>query len=119
VTLLARVIEERQDDIAIAVVEGEVDASNTPEIGDRLRLLLTNQSHVLIADLTPTTYIDSAGINVLFRLGTELEERQQQLHLVVASPSPIARMVTIVGLDSQVPTFSTREAAVAELDRGP
>ena len=115
-SMIANIRDESENGVPVVVIEGEIDASNSDEIRGRLRHALTNQGTALVVDLTPTTYIDSAGINVLFQLGTELKDRQQQLHLVVATPSPIARMVTIVGLDSQVPTFSTREAAVAELD---
>jgi anti-anti-sigma factor len=112
-SLIARIAEERHRDVPIVTVEGEIDASNSREIAERMRAALSNQANVLIVDLTPTTYIDSAGINVLFRLGVELGERQQQLHVVVASGSPIERMLTIVGLDRAVPTHATREAALA------
>jgi anti-anti-sigma factor len=97
------------------VIEGEIDVSNAREIGGRLRGALTNHDTALVVDLTPTTYIDSAGINVLFRLGLELRERQQQLHVIVAPESPIARVITIVGLGEAVPTHPTRDAALAAL----
>jgi anti-anti-sigma factor len=113
-TLLARVLEEREGDIPIAVIDGEIDASNSAQIGHRLRTLLTNRSRVLVVDLTPTTYLDSAGINVLFELGAELRERQQQLHVVVPPEAPIARAIAITGLDSAVPTHDTREAALEQ-----
>ena len=109
---IARVHEERHGEVAVAAVEGEIDSSNVGEIGDRVRAMLTNRSEALVIDLEQTHYIDSAGINVLFQLGTELDERQQRLHLVVASGSPIERMFTIVGLDAAVPMFATREAAL-------
>jgi anti-anti-sigma factor len=112
-TPIARVLEEHEDDVAIAIVEGEIDASNSAEIGRRLRALLTNRSMALVVDLTPTTYLDSAGINLLFELGAELRERQQQLHVVVPPAAPIARAIAITGLDSAVPTHATREAALA------
>lgn len=112
-TLLARVVEERGDEVSVAAIAGEVDASNTFEIGERLRTLLTNRSRVLVVDLTETTYVDSAGINVLFELASELEHRQQRLRLVVAPGSPIARMAAIVGLDAAVDTHPTRAAALA------
>jgi anti-anti-sigma factor len=112
-SLIARIVDERHGDVPIVTVEGEIDASNAPEIAGRMRVALSNQAKVLIVDLTPTTYIDSAGINVLFRLGVELQERQQQLHVVVAATSPIARMLAIVGLDRAIPTHATREAALA------
>ena len=112
-SLIARIVDERHGDVPIVTVEGEIDASNAQEIGDRMRTALSNQGKVLVVDLTPTTYIDSAGINVLFRLGVELGERQQELHVVVASASPIARMLAIVGLDRALPTHATRAAALA------
>jgi len=112
-SVLARVVEERGEHLSIAAVEGEIDASNASAVAERLRTLLTNRSSVLVVDLTATTYVDSAGLNLLFELAGELDHRQQQLRLVVAPDSPIARMAAIVGLDAAVPTHPTREAALA------
>jgi anti-anti-sigma factor len=112
-TTLARMIEEWHDEVPVARVEGEVDASNVHEMGDRLRSLLTNRSVALVVDLTATTYLDSAGLNLLFALGEELRRRQQQLGLVVAERSPIARMVGLVGLDKSVPVHPTVAEALA------
>ena len=114
-SLLAQVTDEHYGDVPVVTIAGEIDASNAGEIADRLRDALSNRSEALVVDLSDTTYIDSAGLNVLFELSTALRERQQELHLVVASPSPIARMVTIVGLDAAVPTHPTRAAALAAL----
>lgn len=110
---LARVVEVRRDHVAIAAVEGEIDASNVVDIAERVHLMLSNRSEVLVVDLTRTTYLDSAGINMLFTLGTALKERQQGLKLVVPPASPIARMLSITGLDTEVPTFATRAEALA------
>jgi anti-anti-sigma factor len=112
-SLLAKLRNEDADGTPIVVIEGEIDSSNAAEIGDRLRQAISNQGMAMVVDLTPTTYIDSAGINALFRLEVELTERQQRLHIVVASGSPIERMLKIVGLDAAVPTFATREEALA------
>jgi anti-anti-sigma factor len=112
-TTLARMLEEWHDEVPVARVEGEVDASNVHEMGDRLRSLLTNRSMALVVDLTATTYLDSAGLNLLFSLGEELRGRQQRLGLVVADGSPIARMVAIVGLDRAVPVHRTLAEALS------
>jgi anti-anti-sigma factor len=111
-SLLARVRDEGHADVPVAVLEGELDASNVGEIGERLRAPLTNRSTALVVDLAETTYIDSAGINLLFELAAELSHRQQRLHLVVVPVSNIARMLAIAGLDSAVPVHETREGAV-------
>jgi anti-anti-sigma factor len=118
-TTLARVVEEWHDEVPVARVEGEVDASNVQEMGDRLRSLLTNRSLALVVDLTATTYLDSAGLNLLFALGEELRGRQQRLSLVVAEGSPIIRMVALVGLDKAVPVHATLAEALAHAGEVP
>jgi len=111
-TWIATVSEERHGELPIAVIDGEIDASNAAEIADRVRVLLSNRSAALLVDLTRTTYLDSAGINVLFELGTELRDRQLQLHLVVGPEQPITRAISLTGLDAVVPVHPTREAAL-------
>jgi anti-anti-sigma factor len=110
---LARVVEERHGDIPIAAVEGEIDGSNADELAERVHTMIANHTHALVVDLERTRYIDSAGINMLFMLGAELDQRQQRLHLVVQRESPIARMLSIAGLDATIATHSTRDAALA------
>jgi anti-sigma B factor antagonist len=103
----ARVREAWVDDVAVACVEGEVDAANVAEVGAAIRRLMTNRSIRLVVDLTGTTYLDSAGINLLFSLGEELRVRQQGLRIVVDPASPIARMLAITSLDRAFPTRAT------------
>ena len=101
-TTLARLEEEWHGEVPVARLEGEVDASNVDEIAERLRSLLTNRSFAMVIDLSGTTYLDSAGINLLFALGEEMRARQQRLALVVREGSPIVRMMTLTGLDRAV-----------------
>jgi anti-anti-sigma factor len=114
---LARVQDEWHDEIPVARLEGEVDASNIHEIGDRLRSLLTNRSIALVIDLSATTYLDSAGLNLLFALGEEMRGRQQRLGLVVADGSPIKRMVSLVGLDQALAVHATLGEALGDATR--
>lgn len=112
-SLLARVVEAQSGDVSVAAIEGEVDSSNVHEVGARLRTLLTNRSAALVVDLSETSYLDSAGINMLFELSGELADRQQRLRLVVPPTSPIVRMLSIAGLSGAIPTHETRTAALA------
>jgi len=107
-----RILDERHGNLTVARVEGEVDASNTAELGMRLRELVTNRSAGLVVDLSATTYLDSAGINLLFALGDELVAHQQRLRLVVAAGSPIARMLAITSLDRVHPVHHTAAEAL-------
>jgi anti-sigma B factor antagonist len=110
---LARLEDEWHDEVPVARLHGEVDASNVKEIGDRLRSLLSNRSVAMVVDLSQTTYLDSAGINLLFALGEEMRGRQQRLGLVVADTSPIARMIALTGLNQAVPVHETLPDALA------
>ena len=63
----------------------------------------------MVIDLSATTYLDSAGINLLFALGEEMRGRQQRSRSSCADASPIARMVALTGLDRAMPVH--RDAA--------
>ena len=109
---LARVAAEWHGDTPVGAVTGEIDASNVAEVGVALRGLVSNQSARLIVDLTPTTYLDSAGINLLFALGDELRSRQLSMRLVIPPETPVARMLQITGLDRVFPSYTTLAEAI-------
>ncbi|HEY7075490.1 MAG TPA: STAS domain-containing protein [Solirubrobacteraceae bacterium] len=109
---LARVRVDRAGAVPVAAVDGEIDASNVAEVGAELRAAVDNRASGLVVDLTPTSYLDSAGINLLFALGDEMRTRQQTLRLVVAPTSAIARMLSITSLDRAHATYATVEEAL-------
>jgi anti-sigma B factor antagonist len=109
---IAHVVAELHDTIPVARIEGEIDLTNAGPLGDRLRALLTNRSDALVVDLSPTTYLDSSGVTLLFGLVEELRRRQQELHLVVPDGSPLLRVIAIVGLGQAAPVHGSVEAAL-------
>ena len=111
-TVLANITGELRGSMAIARVVGEIDASNVVWVEERIRMPLTNRCDGLAVDLTGTTYLDSTGIAMLFRLAAELRQHQQELRLVLAEGSPIARMAALSGLESAVPTHASLDAAL-------
>ncbi len=111
-TVLANITGEVRGNMAVAHVEGEIDASNVVWVEERIRMPLTNRCDGLAVDLTATTYLDSVGIAMLFRLATELRQHQQELRLVLAEGSPIARMASLSGLERSVPTHTSLDAAL-------
>jgi anti-sigma B factor antagonist len=110
---LARIDEDWRDGVGVARLEGEIDASNVQDIGDRLRSMISNEAFALVVDLSEIAYVDSAGINLMFALGEEMRSRQQELAIVVRDGSPIARMISLTGLDRSVSTHATLEEALA------
>jgi anti-anti-sigma factor len=116
---LLEIHEDWHDDVPVLRLEGEIDVSNVGEIRARMRDVVTNQQFALVVDLTPTSYLDSAGINLLFAVGEEMRGRQQQLHVVLSDTSPLTRMVSLTGLDKSLPTHGTLERALAAAARRP
>jgi anti-anti-sigma factor len=104
VTTPADLRVQRRGECVIANLTGEIDASNSGWLAGRLRAELTNRSDALVVDLSGVTYIDSAGIALLFELAEDLRTHRQQLQLVIAEGSPIARMAALTGLSAAVPT---------------
>jgi anti-anti-sigma factor len=111
-TVLATITDHHRGGVAIARIEGEIDVSNATWAEARLRSLVTNQSEALVVDLTAITYLDSAGIALLFELSAALRRHQQELRLVVLDGSPVARMLSLTALASEVPTHPTLDAAL-------
>ena len=112
-TSIIRVSEERLDGTVVAILDGELDASSVGEVAVVLRRLVENRVHRLVVDLEKVSYLDSAGINLLYAVGGDLSARQQQLHLVVVPGSPIERTLKIVGADRAFPAHASRRAALA------
>ena len=65
-----------------------------------------------MVDLSETRYLDSAGIDMLFRLSERLRERRARLLLVIPQASQLARLARIVGLVRAVPSYETVEHAL-------
>jgi anti-anti-sigma factor len=113
VTSIIHISEERIDGTVVAILDGELDASSVGEVAIVLRRLVENRVLRVVVDLAEVSYLDSAGINLLYAVGGELSARQQQLHLVVVPGSPIERTLRIVGVDRAFPAHASRDAALA------
>jgi anti-anti-sigma factor len=99
----------------VAVISGEIDASNANDIGRRIRDAVSNHALGLIVDLSHTTYIDSAGIRLLFDLAGRLGRRGLELHLVIVDESEVADVLDLVSLDTVAERHGNIAAATAAL----
>ena len=110
---IIRVFEERYDTTVVVTLDGELDAASVGEVALKLRRLVENRAERVVVDLAQVTYLDSAGINLLYATSGDLSARQLQLHLVVVPGSPIERTLRIVGADRSFPVHTSRDAALA------
>ena len=99
----------------VATIIGEVDASNADGLADRIHDTVSNQALGLVIDLTEVSYIDSAGVRLLFDLAGRLERRQLDLHVVSAEGSHVSEVLGIVALDGGATRHGNVGDAVAAL----
>ncbi|HEX6459422.1 MAG TPA: STAS domain-containing protein [Thermoleophilaceae bacterium] len=100
---LARMETRAEGGAIVATVAGELDISNAADLGSALEGAVPQRALGLVLDLSQATYIDSAGIHLLFRLGGRLTRRRQQLRVVVPDAAPIRKIVNLAGLGWTVP----------------
>jgi anti-sigma B factor antagonist len=100
---LARMETRTERGAVVATVSGELDISNASDLGSAWEGAVSQRALGLVLDLSEATYIDSAGIHLLFRLGGRLTRRRQQLRVVVPDDAPIRQIINLAGLGWTVP----------------
>jgi anti-sigma B factor antagonist len=103
---------ERRDGVPVVRPREDVDAANAVALREQLTECVDSGTDRLVVDLTETRYVDSAGIDMLFRLGELLRQRRAMLLLVIAADSNLARLAEIVGLAAAMPLFPTVQEAL-------
>ena len=114
---LARVLVEGDESAPIATVIGEIDLSNAEELEERLGRLADSAAG-LVVDLSEVSYLDSAGIRLIFRLSETLSSRSGRLCVVVGPDSPLRRVLVLSRADAVVALSDSREGALAHFSSG-
>jgi anti-anti-sigma factor len=106
---------EERDGHVVVRLTGEIDLANADAVGADVRRAVENRTFALALDLCEVTYVDSAGVRLLFDLAAELRARRQEL-LVVSSPdSPIASVLSIIALDRVAVVAADLESALEQV----
>ena len=95
----------------VARLSGEVDMSNVRAIEDRIGGSVTNKAFAVVVDLSDVTYLDSAGIRLLFQLDARIQSRQQQLVIVVPLGAAINRTLEASGTIGSLKIVRTEQEA--------
>jgi anti-anti-sigma factor len=103
---------EHFDEVPVVRAPADIDAANSTKVRDELTACTTEGGFELIVDLSNTRYLDSAGIDMLFRLSQSLSQRRASLRIVIPAASDLVRLVEIVGLPSTIPVYADVNAAL-------
>jgi stage II sporulation protein AA (anti-sigma F factor antagonist) len=90
-------------------LDGELDAATAAQLEHSLASLQTRAS-VLVLDLHALRFVDSLGLNMLFRAREWALARSMTLR-VVRAPVHVQRLIALAALDSTFGPFYTDAAA--------
>jgi anti-anti-sigma factor len=110
---MSAVERSEADGVPVARLPDEVDAANAHRVGAELAECVRGDVFELVVDGGSTQFIDSAGIDMLFRLSERLRQRRVTLRVVIPPASPLTRLVEIVDLRSGMPVHASVSEAVA------
>jgi anti-anti-sigma factor len=102
----------------VLVLPAEVTITSVAVVERDATALLGEGGARLVVDLGATTFMSSAGLGFLVRVGKSLHERGGGIALARPQP-PVARLLRAVGLDEVLPRFQTLDAAAVWVERGP
>jgi anti-anti-sigma factor len=109
----ANIRVEYYDGTPVTFLDGDVDAANAARVAEELMAAVTNRTVALIVVLSDARYLDSAGINVLFRLHEQLQTRRQRVGLVLGASARLRRVLELSGVPTTIPVWEDLEAALA------
>jgi anti-sigma B factor antagonist/stage II sporulation protein AA (anti-sigma F factor antagonist) len=113
---LARLTFEESGEVVVAHVDGEVESSNAPELRSAIGNRLRHDSAGLVLDLSGTSYLDSAGVELVFELARQMRTHRQSLRLVVPVGAPMRRVLDLCDVDQVAPLDPTVDAALAAIE---
>jgi anti-sigma B factor antagonist/stage II sporulation protein AA (anti-sigma F factor antagonist) len=91
----------------VAHLDGEIDLSNVDELIGALETSIGNDAMGLVLDISAVTYLDSTGLRLIFRVARQMQDRQQELRLVVPDTALIWRVLRLSGVIDVVSVFET------------
>lgn len=97
--------------VAVLTMPEEIDITNADETREQLLTIVNQGATVLVADMSRTTFCDSAGITALVRAFRRANEGGTKFRLVAAGPA-VLRVLEITGVDRLIDVFGTLSEAL-------
>lgn len=102
----------------VVLLPAEIDMTNAEHVAAQLREAIAAGAHTVIADLTGTTFCDSAGIRGLTLVHRTAAESGSRLNLAVAADGPVSRVLELMDLTSVLHVYPSVRAAAAAPSSG-
>jgi len=101
---------------AVVRLPAELDLTVADDVREALLSVLNQGALALVADMTATTFCDSAGIAALVRACRRATANGASMRLAAIAPS-VVRVFTLVGIDRMISIYPSVDAAQASPDQ--
>ena len=108
-------IEQRDDDIVVARLSGELDISVADSAGQRIADSIPSSALGVVVDMGELEFMDSSGVSMLFSLARQVGSHRQQLRVVAPPGKPVSRVLEIVEFSRAAPVDADLDSALAEI----
>lgn len=108
-------IEQRDDDVVVARLTGELDISVADQARRKIADAVPNSAVGVIIDMSELEFMDSSGVSMLFSLARKVGSHRQQLRVVAPPGRPVSRVLQIVEFGRAAPVDDDLDSAVAEI----
>jgi len=97
---------------AVVSLPTEIDINNADQVREDLLSVLNQGAVLLVADLSRTTFCDSAGVSALARSFRRAEASQSDMRLVVSTVA-VQRVLGLTGIDRLLDIYPSVAASLA------
>jgi anti-sigma B factor antagonist len=97
---------------AVVSLPTEIDINNAEQVREDLLSVLNQGAVLLVADLSRTTFCDSAGVSALARSFRRAEASQSDMRLVVTTVA-VQRVLGLTGIDRILDIYPSVAASLA------
>ena len=96
----------------MVTLPAEIDIANADQVREDLLSVLNQGATLLIADLSKTTFCDSAGVSALVRTVRRADASEGEMRLVIAMPA-VQRVLSLTGIDRLINIYPNVSVALA------
>jgi anti-anti-sigma factor len=103
---------DTKDNVPVVRIKGDIDMANTPFIEDEIGRRVKSEEIGYVLDLAQVTYLDSAGIRLMYHLDERARDRQQQVVIVIPQGAQINRTLEAAGVIGSLRICATEDEAL-------
>src|SRR5262245_50410043 len=99
-------VQTTLDGAQLLTLMGRLDAETAPQLEERCRQLIGNETRTLIINAGTLDYLSSAGLRTLLGAGKSLQSKSGKL-ILVAAEGPARQIIELAGFERILPLCFT------------